>query len=206
LTIIATQFTMAPSGGGAIMKKASLVLLVVASAVALLAWQQASGQQKESQVERGKYLVTVAGCNDCHTPLKMGPKGPEPDMSRMLSGHPAGFKVPPPVAPVPAGPWMAAVTTTMTAWAGPWGVSYTANLTPDEETGTGAWDVNMFIKALRTGRHLGAGRPILPPMPWQSYSQMTDRDLEAIFAYLRTIPPIKNQVPDPIINEAPAAH
>jgi mono/diheme cytochrome c family protein len=188
------------------MKKASLVLLVVASAVALLAWQQASGQQKESQVERGKYLVTVAGCNDCHTPLKMGPKGPEPDMSRMLSGHPAGFKVPPPVAPVPAGPWMAAVTTTMTAWAGPWGVSYTANLTPDEETGTGAWDVNMFIKALRTGRHLGAGRPILPPMPWQSYSQMTDRDLEAIFAYLRTIPPIKNQVPDPIINEAPAAH
>jgi hypothetical protein len=66
------------------------------------------------------------------------------------------------------------------------------------------WNEQVFVNALKTGRHMGVGRPILPPMPWQGYSKMTDEDLKAVYAYLRTIPAKKNQPPDPVINEAPA--
>jgi mono/diheme cytochrome c family protein len=144
-------------------------------------------------VERGKYLVTIAGCNDCHTPMVMGPQGLTPDMTRMLSGHPQDMESPPP--PAPSGPWIWSGTGTLTAYAGPWGISYAANLTPDDETGTGTWTEDWFIASLRTGKHWGRGRDIQPPMPWRWYSKMTDEDLKAIFAYLRTIPPIHNQVP-----------
>jgi len=180
-------------------------VVVLMPVIALLAaCQGATTAPAPSPIERGKYLVTTAGCNDCHTPWKMGPAGPEPDMSRMLSGHPAEAKLPPPPA-LPPGPW-AIVTTPLSAWSGPWGISFTANLTPDEETGTGAWDEKTFIQAIRTGKHLGAGRDILPPMPWQMYRHFTDEDLKAIFAYLRSIPPIKNKVPDPVPPSAPPAH
>jgi len=152
--------------------------------------------------ERGKYLVTaVAGCNDCHTPLKMGPMGPEPDMTRMLSGHPGEMKMPP--APKVDMPWMASAAATLTAWAGPWGVSYTANLTPDSATGLGKWDETTFMLAIRNGKHIGNGRPLLPPMPWPVFKNMTDDDLKSIYAYLRTIPPIHNQVPDAIVAPPP---
>ena len=115
-------------------------------------------------VAGGRYLVTIMGCNDCHTPYKMGKTGPEPDMTRMLSGHPEGMKLPPP--PKLEGPWGMAATHTNTAWAGPWGISYTMNLTPDENTGIGIWTEDMFIRAMRTGKHMGTSRTILPPMPW----------------------------------------
>jgi cytochrome c553 len=156
-----------------------------------------------SPAERGKYLVNTAGCNDCHTPWKMGPNGPEPDMTRMLSGHPESEIATTP--PKLDGPWMAAASQTFTAWAGPWGISYTANLTPDQNTGLGIWTEDMFIKTLREGKHMATSRPILPPMPWQVYRNFTDDDLKAIFAYLKTIPPIANHVPDPIIAEPPKA-
>lgn len=150
-----------------------------------------------ADVARGKYLVTAMVCNDCHTPFKLGPDGPEPDMTRMLSGHPADLKMPP--APVlPPGPWVMVGAATNTAWAGPWGVSFTANLTPDADTGLGGWTAEMFIQALRTGKHQGKGRPILPPMPYQFISQLTDADLRAVFAYLQSIPAISNKVPAPI--------
>ena len=87
---------------------------------------------------------------------------------------------------------------TNTAWAGPWGVSFTANLTPDNETGLGLWTVNDFKQTIRTGRHMGRGREVLPPMPIPVYNNFSDADLESIYAYLRTIPPIKNRVPDPV--------
>ena len=178
---------------------------VVATASVLASCQQALQTPAQSPVERGKHLVAVSACNDCHTPWKMGPKGPEQDFSRLLSGHPAEMTLPP--APqLPPGPWVMTAAATLTAWSGPWGVSYTANLTPDEETGIGAWDENMFIQAIRTGKHLGGGRDILPPMPWQWYREYSDEDLKAMFAYLKSIPPIKNQVPDPIEPAAPPAH
>ena len=151
--------------------------------------------QKRTIVKRGEYLVRYGGCNDCHTPLKLGPNGPEPDMSRQLAGHPEDTKLPPP--DLKPGPWFAA-TAGMTAWTGPWGISYAANLTPDSNTGMGIWTEDMFLKAMRTGKHMGAGREILPPMPWQSLGSLTDDDLKAVFAYLKSIPAIKNRVPDPL--------
>lgn len=152
---------------------------------------------KSAQLARGKYLVTVAGCNDCHTPWKVGEAGPEPDMSRMLSGHPADFEITAP-AKMPEGPWIVAAAPTNTAWSGPWGVSFTANLTPDKETGLGKWSETIFIQTIRTGRHLGRGRPILPPMPIPMYKNFTDDDLKAIFSYLQSIPAINNPVPEPL--------
>ena len=154
-----------------------------------------------SPVERGKYIVSTAGCNDCHTPFKMGPNGPEPDMSRMLSGHPADIKVTQQFKP--QGDYISGVNATFTAWSGPWGISYTANLTPDQNTGIGIWTEDMFMKAIREGKHMGTSRPILPPMPWQVYRNLTDDDLKAVFAYLKSVPAIANRVPDPVINEPP---
>lgn len=162
----------------------------------------ANAEAKKTPVERGKYLVTAIGCNDCHTPLKMGPNGPEPDMSRMLSGHPEDEKLAAP--PKMAGGWMMAASASSTAFAGPWGVSYTANLTPDP-SGLGAWTADQFVKTMRTGKHWGQSRAILPPMPWAGIGQLSDRDLKAIFAYLQSIPPIANHVPDPLPPPAEAS-
>ena len=93
---------------------------------------------------------------------------------------------------------MATIGATMTAWSGPWGTSFTANLTPDKETGLGAWTQQNFVETMRTGRHLGRGRQILPPMPYEQVASLTDDDLGAVFAYLQSLPPIKNRVPQPL--------
>jgi len=151
----------------------------------------------EVSVARGEYLVNTSGCHDCHTPFKMGPNGPEPDMARALSGHPEAL-VMPPAPKLPAGPWMVVSSATNTAHAGPWGVSFTANLTPDKETGLGEWTADQFVATIRTGRHLGKGRPILPPMPYPVYGKMTDDDLRSLFAYLQSLKPMRNKVPQPI--------
>lgn len=150
-------------------------------------------------VERGRYLVEVAGCHDCHTALKMGPHGPERDRSMLLAGHPAALSLPPPPS-LGDGPWGWVGTLSMTAFAGPWGVSYAANLTP-HDSGLGVWTEAMFIQAMRTGKHMGSGRPILPPMPVANVGLLHDDDLKAVFAYLRSLPPVENVVPDP---QAPA--
>jgi mono/diheme cytochrome c family protein len=150
-----------------------------------------------ARVARGQYLVTTSGCHDCHTPLKDGPDGPEPDYSRALSGHPGHLVIDVPMSP-PGGPWIVGTTGTSTAWSGPWGVSFTANLTPDPETGLGRWSYRNFRDTIRTGRHLGRGRAILPPMPIPMYKHFNDEDLEAIFAYLQSIPAIHNRVPEPL--------
>lgn len=157
----------------------------------------------KASVERGRYIVSTAGCHDCHTPLKMGARGPEPDMSRALSGHPASLAMPPPPELAP-GPWVTTVSATNTAWAGPWGVSFTANLTPDKETGLGTWTKQTFVDAIRNGRHVGVGRPILPPMPAAVYANLTDEDLGAVYDYLQTVPAISNKVPEPIAPKARA--
>lgn len=151
-------------------------------------------QPEPTVVQRGEYLVKIMGCNDCHTPWKMGPQGPEPDMTRFLSGHPEQIgPLPNPKAPEP---FIALSFGTNTAFSGPWGVSYAFNLTPDQNTGLGIWTEDMFIKTIRTGRHMGVSRPINPPMPWPAYRNATDEDLKAIYAFLRTIQPIVNHVPE----------
>lgn len=155
--------------------------------------------QKRKQIERGKYLVMVGGCNHCHSPKVFTPMGPIPDTTKLLSGSPSGMAL----AEVPKGllgpkAWGAVTTGDLTAWVGPWGTSFSRNLTPDVTTGLGSWNEGIFIKALRTGKDMGEGRDILPPMPWTDLGKMTDDDLKAIFAYLQSLPPIENAVPDPV--------
>ena len=151
-------------------------------------------------IARGEYLVRLGGCSDCHTPKIMTERGPKDDPARLFAGHPADVVVPPPGPD--SGPWGAA-TAGMTAWSGPWGVSYAANLTPDPSTGL--WTRDSFVKAMRTGKHRGWGREILPPMPWESLSKATDEDLDAIYAYLHSLPPVFNPVPDPTFPTAATA-
>lgn len=175
---------------------AAAALAVTVSLTGCAEPSNAKALTPEAKIARGEYLVTIGGCNDCHTPFIMGKNGPEPDMTRMLSGHPAAFEMPP--APsLGNGPWLWAGAATNTAFAGPWGVSFARNLTPDPATGL-VIDEATFIRALRTGKHYGAGRPINPPMPWMNYGKMTDEDLGALFAYLRSIPAVANEVPEPI--------
>lgn len=148
------------------------------------------------KVVRGEFLVTFGGCGDCHTPKVFTPNGPVPDTSKILSGCPSNtvfINVNPEL--VKPGNWVL-FTQDITAAVGPWGASFAANLTPDNETGIGAWNEQMFINALRTGKHLGAGRPIMPPMPWELVGKHSDEDLKAMFAYLKSLKPIKNKVPD----------
>ncbi len=160
---------------------------------------QTVGKSTKAMVERGHYLTMIAACNDCHSPKIFTKEGPIPDTLRLLSGHPASEQLP----PVPAnilGPdkWGAVTNGGLTAWVGPWGTSFTRNLTPDTATGLGSWTEGMFIKTIRTGKHMGEGRNLLPPMPWQMYRTMTNQDLRSVFAYLRSLKPIENAVPDPI--------
>jgi len=148
-------------------------------------------------VEIGKYLVETSACHDCHTPKTFGPEGMHLDTTRLLSGHPADFQLYDiDMNMVGPGKWIL-TNDHLTAWVGPWGLSYAANLTPDNATGIGAVSEEMFIKTLREGKMKGVGRNILPPMPWDVYGKMTDDDLKAMYAYLRTIPAVKNQVPNP---------
>ena len=175
----------------------AVLALTFASAVAVRTDAAAPADTPATdRVTRGAYLVRFGSCHDCHTPHRVGPEGFGPDLTRALSGHPADFKVLPPDAPGPD--WMMLGARTNTAFAGPWGVSFTANLTPDKETGLGNWTEDMFMTALRTGRHEGRGRPILPPMPYQYVGSLSDEDLKAVFAYLQSLPPIRNKVPAPI--------
>ncbi len=153
-----------------------------------------AGGQGSDLLKRGAQLIAYGGCVDCHTPFKMGANGPEKDVARGLSGHPEDLKLPPP--PRLEGAWNWAGSASMTAFVGPWGVTYAANLTPDRETGIGGWREKDFLQAMRTGKHVGAARPILPPMPWQAVSSLPEKDLRAIYAYLMAQPAVKNKVPD----------
>lgn len=174
----------------------ALTTLIAAGAASDQARPSAAPHNR-TPVELGAYLVRTMGCNDCHTPLKMGPKGPEPDLSRALTGHPEELKMP--AAPrLPPGPWAAVMSATNTAWAGPWGVSFSANLTPDKETGLGDWTEDQFIATMRTGKHQGKGRAVLPPMPYFIVGALTDPEIKALWAYLRSLAPVKNRVPQPI--------
>ena len=185
---------------------AAIILTAVLSTATLQAEPEAEARKaaaggsatpgKADQIRRGKYLVDIMGCHDCHTPMKLGPNGPEWDMTRALSGHPEQLAMP--AAPVQQLPWLASMAMTMTAWSGPWGTSFTRNLTPDKETGLGDWTVEEFIATMKTGRERGKGRPVLPPMPVEVVSKLTDTDIRALFAYLQTVKPIKNRIPQPI--------
>lgn len=146
------------------------------------------------QIANGEQLVTVLGCNDCHSPKVMSSMGPVPDTLRLLSGHPANEILPEYDKQVLKSYVLFNMNSTATT--GPWGTSFAANLTPDT-TGIGSWTEDQFVTAMKEGKWKGLenSRNLLPPMPWQGYSQMPDEDLKAIFAYLKSIKPVNNLVP-----------
>jgi hypothetical protein len=118
-------------------------------------------------------------------------------MDRRLSGHPANI----PLAdfrPADLKSWVL-FNQSLTAFVGPWGISYAANLTSDN-SGIGTWSEKQFIKALREGKLKGMDntRPLLPPMPWPNFAKASDEDLKAIFSYLKSTKPINNIVPSPV--------
>ena len=123
----------------------------------------------DKQIERGKYLATVAGCNDCHTPGHLLGK---PDMARRLGGSDVGFEIP------------------------GMGVFHGPNLTPDKATGLGNWTDAQIVTAIRTGKRPD-GRVLAPVMPWMALAALTDADARAIAAYLKSLPPVANKVPGP---------
>jgi len=150
------------------------------------------------RIKSGEYLVQIMGCNDCHSPKKMGANGPELIPELMLSGYPSDR----PIVTfdskmIKTG--FAMFYPDLTAAAGPWGVSFAGNLTPDE-TGIGSWTEEQFTKAITQGKFKGmdGGRMLLPPMPWQGFSKLKSEDIKNIFAYLKSIKPVKNIVPAPV--------
>lgn len=153
-------------------------------------------ETEASKIERGRYLVGIMGCNDCHSPKLMGPQGPYLDPDRILSGYPADRPLPP--VPANAEAW-ALMAMDLTAAVGPWGTTFAANITSDE-TGIGNWTYEQFERALRHGLYKGleGSRPLLPPMPWQNMVDMKAEDMQAMFAYLKSTKPVENVVPAPV--------
>lgn len=129
----------------------------------------ASCATAETPVERGQYLVNLGGCMDCHTPGYFLGK---PDMARYLGGSEVGFEIP------------------------GVGVFYGPNITPDKETGIGDWTEEQIITAITTGMRPD-GRRLVPIMPWMALAKLTKEDQQAIAAYLKSIPPVKNKAPGP---------
>jgi len=151
----------------------------------------------DSQAKWGEHLVTIGGCQDCHTPKIMTPQGPVNDSSLAFSGHPE--KAPAPdVDRKMAETKGLIVTQDFTAWVGPWGISYSANLTPDE-TGTGNWKEEQFVYAIKnsTSKGIAGSRHLMPPMSMMPVKDMSEDELKAIFAYLRTVKPVKNNSVQP---------
>jgi mono/diheme cytochrome c family protein len=104
----------------------------------------ASAAETPSQVARGKYLVTLGGCTDCHTPgYFMG----KPDENRFLAGSEVGFEIP------------------------GLGVFHGRNLTPDKETGLGNWSADDIVTAIRTGTRPD-GRQLAEIMPWRNFANL----------------------------------
>ena len=181
----------------------AIAILTIAAGIAISCNEQHAANpvavtiSKDSLVKRGAYLVNMMGCNDCHSPKKVTEHGIIADPDLLLSGHPAQM----PLQNLDSNTLKTGMIFNMmlTAIAGPWGVSFTANLTSDS-TGIGTWSLEQFRKAFTQGKWKGLdnSRMLLPPMPWENYRNITDEDLEAIFTYLKSTKPVKNVVPAPI--------
>ena len=142
---------------------------IAAAAAIMMGALPLAAQAANTAVERGKYLVTIMGCTDCHTDGSLAGK---PDMKRYLAGSSIGFFIP------------------------DLGYFYGPNLTPDKETGLGGWTAKQVATALTTGVRPD-GRELAPIMPWRSYAHLTAKDALAMAAYLKSLPVVKNKVPGP---------
>ncbi len=186
-------------------------LLALAFIIAILSISCSNSNQKQDEtnaasnvvsqedlVKHGEYLVTIMGCDDCHSPKKMGPNGPEIIPELRLSGYQSSNPMVKFDSPMIKNGFPM-LYPDFTAAAGPWGVSFAANLTPDQ-SGIGTWTEEQFKIALTQGKFKGipAARTLLPPMPWFNFTQLKDEDTKAIFAYLKSLNPVSNVVPQPI--------
>ncbi len=196
------------------MKKSTITIALLLSGTIIFSHCSSNTESKTTEVKtvaepakptdaalakKGKYLVEIIGCNHCHSPKKMGPNGPEIISELLLSGFPSDRPMVTFDSKLVKSSGFAMFYPDLTAAAGPWGVSFAGNLTPDA-TGTGSWTFEQFKTALTKGKFKGldGGRTLLPPMPWQGFAAMTDEDIQSIWAYLKSIPPVKNMVPSPI--------
>ena len=189
------------------MRKSLVIIPLIAAGIAAAALscnntqanpeRKTAGMDSTEKVKRGEYLVSIIGCDDCHSPKRMGPMGPEIIPELRLSGYPSSRPIMKADTSVVNQGW-AMFVPDLTSSVGPWGVSFSANLTSDE-TGIGNWTEENFLRAIREGKYKGleTSRPLLPPMPWFVYKNMKDEDLKSIFAYLKTVKPVENVVPAP---------
>jgi mono/diheme cytochrome c family protein len=146
-----------------------MVRTAVSAAVLAVALFSSAARADDAEVARGKYLVTIGGCNDCHTP---GYFFGQPDMNRYLGGSDVAFEIP-----------------GLGAFVG-------RNITPDKETGIGDWTTEQIVTALQTGVRPD-GRELAPIMPWHAFANLTAEDVNSIAAFLKTIPPVSHEVPGP---------
>lgn len=185
------------------MKKVTIVLAMAALTTTILVFScknpsADSGTvtlSQDSLVKKGAYLVSVMGCDDCHSNKVMGAQGPELDMANRFGGHLASAQLGPIDKSQLDKGWVL-FSMAQTATFGPWGISYAANISSSEH-GIGNWTLDQFKLALREGKYKGLkeSRPLLPPMPWEGYKNLKDEDIEAIFTYLKSTPPVDNVVP-----------
>lgn len=152
------------------------------------------------QINKGETLLLEARCGFCHTPVIETSNGKVSDTSKRLSGHPSDYKLPEiPRTPVGSQQWLEFLTNLeSTIWADEDGVVFSANITPDNDTGIGKWTEEMFINTIRTGKHPGWKKDLKKPMPWLEYSKLSNDQLISIYAYLMSIKPVYNKVPEPI--------
>lgn len=143
-----------------------------------------------------KHIVTIAGCSDCHPLKKMASTGAKPNIELTLSGHSANMPSPDTDRNQIESKGLA-VTNDLTAWVGPWGISYVANITSDNSTGIGKWSLEQFMACLRKGKYMGLekARNLLVHMTWQDFQNLTDNEMKVVFAYLKSTKPIHNIVP-----------
>jgi mono/diheme cytochrome c family protein len=160
-----------PQKGENIMRTSAYLVLAAAVAATVAATAILLPKARaDSQVDRGKYLVVLAGCNDCHTPGFFFGK---PDMNRYLGGSDVAFEIP-----------------GLGAFAG-------RNITPDKETGIGNWTSEQIVTAITTGKRPD-GRELAPIMGWRAFANLTKEDAAAIAAFLKSIPPVKHVVESPV--------
>ena len=182
-----------------------LSAMAVMIAIAAMACNSSSSDTKKQTVtldsaalvKRGDYLVNAMGCDDCHSPKRMGAHGPEIIPELRFSGFRRDGQLPQVDTSVVSKGWTL-FSPDFTSAVGVWGASFAGNITSDA-TGIGNWPEENFIRALRKGKLKGLenGRDLLPPMPWFVYRNLTDEDLKSIFAYLKTTKPVENVVPGP---------
>ncbi len=158
--------TTSPALNSSAARRCALAALI---AVAAFALPPARPHAQETELARGKYLVGISGCNDCHTPGYFLGK---PDMVRFLGGSEVGFEIP------------------------GLGIFHGPNLTSDPETGLGTWSKDDVVTAITTGRRPD-GRILAPAMPWHAFATLTAEDAQAIAAFVKSLPPVTNKVPGP---------